>query len=367
MSLHPIIVPKWGLAMEEGTVSGWLVREGATITAGEEIAEIETSKIANVLEAAASGTLRRIVASEGEVRPVGALIGVIADGDEEDAAIDAFVADYEQRFASEAETGPSAPSPETVTVDGQGTRILVVGDDDNKIPAVLIHGFGGDLDNWMFNQSEWATGRRTISVELPGHGQSDKNVGDGSLQTLARRVIAVMDHRGIESAHLVGHSMGAAVALTIARLAPGKVASLSAVCGVGFGGTVNRDYVEGFVGAQKRKDMKPFAEMLFADPALVTRELVDALVDYKRLDGVPEALRTVADNALGATSIAELEAATAGLNLPVLALFGAEDRIVPTPGAPAAHTITGAGHMAHMEKAETVNARIADFMTSNDR
>ena len=49
-SIHPIIMPKWGLAMEEGTVIAWLVDEGCDIEAGMDLLEVETSKINNVVE-----------------------------------------------------------------------------------------------------------------------------------------------------------------------------------------------------------------------------------------------------------------------------------------------------------------------------
>ena len=83
MSLHAVAVPKWGLSMEEGTLTSWLVADGALVTPGQEIAEFESSKIANTIEAPAAGVLRRL-ASEGEIKPVGALLAVLADAEEDE-------------------------------------------------------------------------------------------------------------------------------------------------------------------------------------------------------------------------------------------------------------------------------------------
>ena len=89
-AIKPIGMPKWGLAMTEGKVNAWLVAEGAEIATGDEILEIETSKITNVFESPVAGLLRRKVAGEGETLPVGALLGVVADADVTEAALDAF-------------------------------------------------------------------------------------------------------------------------------------------------------------------------------------------------------------------------------------------------------------------------------------
>ena len=63
--IKPITMPKWGLSMKEGKLAGWLVQPGAKLKAGDEIMEIETDKIANVVQAAEDGTLRKWDAPAG--------------------------------------------------------------------------------------------------------------------------------------------------------------------------------------------------------------------------------------------------------------------------------------------------------------
>jgi pyruvate dehydrogenase E2 component (dihydrolipoamide acetyltransferase) len=104
-------VPKWGLTMEEGTLNAWLITEGHTFSKGDEVCEIETSKITNVMEAPFAGTLRRIVASPGDVLPVGAMLGVIAEADVSEADIDAFLAANRPVAASAASSASAQSAP----------------------------------------------------------------------------------------------------------------------------------------------------------------------------------------------------------------------------------------------------------------
>ena len=82
-----VILPKWGLTMEDGTLVAWYVDEGDHVVEGEVIAEVETEKVENELEAPCAGIIARILVDEDETVDVGTVLAVIAGNEAEAAAI----------------------------------------------------------------------------------------------------------------------------------------------------------------------------------------------------------------------------------------------------------------------------------------
>ena len=107
--IFAITVPKWGLTMEEGTVAEWTAEVGDAIAPGDEVVSVETDKIANEVEIQIGGILRRKVAEVGEVLPVGALLGVVAENGVDDAAIDAFIESFQSNRKAKAVPAPAKP------------------------------------------------------------------------------------------------------------------------------------------------------------------------------------------------------------------------------------------------------------------
>lgn len=359
-------MPKWGLSMTEGKLVAWLVEEGTELEPGDDVAEVETEKINGVVEAPAAGVLRRKVAHVGETWPVGSLLGVIAAPSVPDAEIDAFVAEFQATFVPEAEEEGEAGA-EGVNLDGRTIRYARRGEGGE--PLVLLHGFGGDLNGWLFNLEALAADRTVIALDLPGHGGSTKDVRSGDLESFVEVVSAFLDAAGLERAHLAGHSLGGAVAVGLALMRPEAIASLTLIASAGLGPEINADYIEGFMAGRSRREMAPLLEFLFADPEAVTRQLVEDVLRYKRLDGVEEALRTVAGCFFpGGRQAYELAAPLAEAAVPILAIWGRDDRIVPVAHAatlPArAHVeiLDGRGHSPHLEAAGDVNRLIGEFL-----
>ncbi|MCF8211264.1 MAG: acetoin dehydrogenase dihydrolipoyllysine-residue acetyltransferase subunit [Rhodoferax sp.] len=360
--ITPIVMPKWGLSMKEGTVTAWLVEEGASISVGLPILEVETDKIANAVEAPDPGLLRRKLAAVGDLLPVKALLGVMAGEDVSDADIEAYVAAYVTPSADE-DTDAAPPAYQYVEVQGIKTRYARKGLDQGT-PVLFLHGFGGDLDNWLFNIDAVGEKAPVLALDLPGHGQSGIRLPGAGLGALATWVSAFLDAVQVERVHLVGHSMGGAIAAQLALQDSDRVASLTLIGSAGFGNEINADYIDGFARVPSRRELKPLLEMLFADASLVSRQLVDDVLKYKRLDGVAELLTELGSALFGAGQQAEQPGRKLGTTPPVLLIWGREDRIVPAahvanapPGA-SVEVLEAAGHMVQMERANEVNRLI---------
>ena len=125
--ISKVVLAKLSPTMEEGTIVKWSKNEGDAVKVGDVLAEIETDKANMEMEAMGAGILRKILVPAGGKAPVGALIGVIADADEDIAAMVASAAAAPVPAKAEAAAPPpdaqapaAAPLPEKPAVPAQG-------------------------------------------------------------------------------------------------------------------------------------------------------------------------------------------------------------------------------------------------------
>ncbi len=124
--VHAITMPKWGIEMQEGTITAWNFEPGQAVQKGDGLLDVETEKIVNSVESPVSGTLRRIVANAGDTCAVGALIAVVADADVADGKVDAFIAAFKPADTSfEPEAGPAG---EAESGGDAGSAVAVAGE-----------------------------------------------------------------------------------------------------------------------------------------------------------------------------------------------------------------------------------------------
>ncbi len=106
-----VIMPKLSPTMEEGQISRWLKKEGDKVSMGEPLAEIDTDKATMEMQALGNGVLRKILIGEGQSAPLGQLIAVIGEPDEDIAALlSEAPAQPQLHDQKEADRPPSAPN-----------------------------------------------------------------------------------------------------------------------------------------------------------------------------------------------------------------------------------------------------------------
>lgn len=148
-TLHALTVPKWGMSMEEGEITEWRVAVGDKIAVGDELVDIETSKIVNAAESPVAGKLVRIIGEVGQTLKVGTLLGVVASGDASDDDIAQFIAGFVPDAAGSALAQasdsaapaaavvptPSAPAPAVAKAVPASSAALSQGPDDAAVSA----------------------------------------------------------------------------------------------------------------------------------------------------------------------------------------------------------------------------------------
>ena len=139
-----IVMPKWGLSMQEGLIGQWLKQEGDAVEKGEPLVEIETEKITNIVESPASGILARIIHPAGSTVPVTQLIAVItAPGEAIPATTPAGGAPVSAP-APAAETAPASAAPPTPAPGGSipATPVARRLAKEKGLDLATIHGTG---------------------------------------------------------------------------------------------------------------------------------------------------------------------------------------------------------------------------------
>lgn len=240
------------------------------------------------------------------------------------------------------------------------------------VPALLLHGFAGDSLTWQYNLSPLAAGRRVLAVDLPGHGGSTLNVGEGRVGDFAPWLVRLLNALEIPRVHAIGHSMGGFVALELARHAPERVASLSLVASAGLGPDFDLAFLRRVTALSSPAEGQACAERLFATPSPLAERIGEVLHAQAADPARRAALERIVAGSFATAAERWRPVDWGAVVPPVQLLWGRDDRIIPLPPPdrlpPAAplHVFDNTGHLPHSEAATPVTATLRDFLATHD-
>lgn len=238
--------------------------------------------------------------------------------------------------------------------------------------VVLIHGFGSDRLSWLGNSPALMPLAKIHALDLPGHGDSSLNLGNGSLDAIADEVEVTLEAQGIAKAHIVAHSLGGGIALLIAARKPERIASLALIAPAGLGVQVDAAFLKAYPEATDAETALALLQRLVTRPILINKMTVQRVLSQLGREGAREALRTIGSALANHEDTLRTAAATVAENgIPRMVIWGAQDAINPLSNSRLEtfggthHIIADAGHLPHIESAKAANAHLTDFLQKN--
>jgi 4,5:9,10-diseco-3-hydroxy-5,9,17-trioxoandrosta-1(10),2-diene-4-oate hydrolase len=260
---------------------------------------------------------------------------------------------------------------------GEGDKVLIA-----------LHGSGPGVSGWSNfkgNLPAFAQNFRTLLIDQPGFGWSDKPEIEGSTWTYcARAVKGLMDKLGIEKAHFLGNSYGGAVATRFTLNYP---ESVDKVLLMGPGGVAHvlfsTDPTEGirvlreFLTSPTKETLERFVRVMVWDQKVATPELIEerwqTVNNPETLFGFRQAAMPDPAKAREYREENDLWRYLEKINHQVLLVWGRDDRVIPLDAAFLAlrrlrnsrlHVFARCGHWAQVEKRDEFNRLAVDFLTN---
>ncbi len=252
--------------------------------------------------------------------------------------------------------------------------------------VLLIHGMAGSVTTWKGVMPVLAQDFTVVAPDLPGHGRSEKLVGDCSLGAFASTLRDLLIGLGHDRATVVGQSLGGGIAMQFAYMYPERCERLVLVGSGGLGREVNpllkalslpgSEAVMQVACAAPIRDaigaVGGLASKVGLHPAPVVRELwrsYSSLGDDDTRRAFLRTLRAVIDS--GGQAISAANRLHLAAEMPTMIVWGDSDPIIPVDHAHAAHEaiegsrleiFPGVGHYPHCESPARFTAVLMDFI-----
>ena len=270
---------------------------------------------------------------------------------------------------------------QTVLVHNQRIAYLDVGEGP---PVILIHGFGGSMWQWEYQQHALSQHFRVLTLDLPGSGLSDKPEIGYRPDQMLDYFVGFMDAVKIPHATLVGNSMGAGLAIGMALAHPTRVDKLVLIDGL------PQQVMKKLTSPSVRRALETsapswlvsFGNLLFGglmtesvlkeivhDPTLLTPAVIDRSNRNRQRPGLIKPILSARENLpLWESGFARR---IEEIIHPTLVIWGEEDRVFPIAVGEELHqtikgsrfvSISGAGHIPQWERPNVVNQELIAFI-----
>ncbi|MFQ5880250.1 MAG: alpha/beta fold hydrolase, partial [Dehalococcoidia bacterium] len=269
------------------------------------------------------------------------------------------------------------------TVLGMRTRYLEAGAGQ---PVLLLHGLGNSCIVFRPNMRELGRYFHVLAPDLPGHGRSDKPDGiryDGL--NAARFIAEFLRATGSAPAHLIGVSAGGLISGLAASYYPHLVRKVVLVASAGLGPDLSWrlklpaiPWLGRFFVPKSRRSLRAVLQNIVYDPSIIADDAVQELYEERAIPGNGDALAKAFNTNIGPLGLLRWRAyrqRLVTLPLPVLIVWGRQDRLLPVRHAYAAvremkdarlHVFDRCGHWPPFEHGQEFNRLVKEFLVGAD-
>ena len=258
-------------------------------------------------------------------------------------------------------------------VNGQRLYYEVHGEGE---PLLAVMGLGADHSAWILQIAEWSKSHRLVVFDNRDVGQSSQVEGRYEVTDMAADALALADELGLDSFHLLGFSMGGAIAQEIALAAPERVRTLTLCVTYGATGGYgdHRSAVLGRVVAEMDREefldflmLLIYSDLLFGNPAFAEaarKAMLDNPYPQSNEAFIRQLEASGRHDALGRLGALEMPVHVIGARRDIMVPpFRSEDLAGAIPGSK--FTLLDAGHAANVEVAQEFNAAVLAFIAEH--
>jgi pyruvate dehydrogenase E2 component (dihydrolipoamide acetyltransferase) len=279
--------------------------------------------------------------------------------------------DVERAAAESGDTGPE--ERDIVIADGRHIHVLLAGPRAAQ-PLVFLHGLGGSLSTWQIVLGGLAEQYRVVALDLPGHGASakaDPVEVDYSIPGHSAATAESLNILGLKNVIIVGHSLGGAIAMSLAAENPSLVKALVLIDSAGLGSEIGAELLRLMTGEPGPETARALLELFLSDLKLVNKRAIDDMAANQLAEGGWAAQQATANAAFPGGE--QTAVAAEQVSQPVLLIWGEDDRVIPVDHALSAvrsfpdailAVLPGIGHVPQVEQPEAVTRAIDRFARS---